>query len=145
MPVDDGGEAAPIADGASATAGRLTWDCGDELLEKLAGAEREALREAISAEVLAALQYHSTTEDLDHVLIYLLPQGVAIDLQLPGCCRQINLRQLLQEELEILEENLPGTAAEIRDLESLFTELAEMCSACRRRHGTNDDLSGRPL
>src|SRR5436305_15079635 len=68
MPVDDGGEAAPIADGASATAGRLTWDCGDELLEKLAGAEREALREAISAVVPAALPYVSTTVDLDHVL-----------------------------------------------------------------------------
>src|SRR6187431_2868436 len=80
---------------------RLAWDCGDEILDRLVSAEREELRRAISEEVLAALQYHSTTDELDHFIVYMTDDmKLAIELQLPDCARLIDLREVLAGEIE---------------------------------------------
>lgn len=108
---------------------RLAWDCGDELLRRLKRGKREKLRKAISDEVLAALQYHSTTDDIDHVIIYMDNAALVIDFELPDCQRRIDLRSVVEEEIEMRG----GKDEEIGKLESLFEDLARLCREARIR------------
>lgn len=108
---------------------RLAWDCGDELLERLKGADSEALRGAISEEVLAALQYHSTSVDEDHVLTYLSDDGrfIVVDFQLPMCLREIDIREVVANEIEAKG----GQDKVIGKMEEFFFDLARKCRDAR--------------
>lgn len=110
---------------------KFAWDCGDEELDRIRSVrDREALRNAIAQEVLCALQYHSTTDEPDHVQIYLTPEGkLAIDLQLPGCIREVDLREVVEWQIEYSEQGGPdGGEISIKRMEALFLELARRCA-----------------
>ena len=106
---------------------RLAWDCGDELLRRLKRANRKQLRKAISDEVLTALQHHSTTDEIDHVVIYMDNAALVMDYQLPDCQRRIDLRRIIEEEIEMRG----GSDEEIGKLEVLFEDLARLCREAR--------------
>lgn len=106
---------------------RLAWNCGDELLKRLKGAKREKLRREVSDEVLAALQYHSTTDDVGHVVLYMDGTTLVVDYALPDCQRRIDLREIVEVEIEMHG----GRAEEVAGLELLFEDLARLCREAR--------------
>ncbi len=96
----------PVAVGSPGLKGsgttNLAWDCDDEFLKRLGEADLKTLKRVISGQVLASLQYHSTSDDLDHVLIYMSDDAqLVVDLQLPGCIRTIDLREVVASEIDI--------------------------------------------